>query len=137
MMVWEMRNLGFGEGAARRERSAQIQQATFAKLRIMDQVAQEVAEANVQVGIRRQQVDMAQTAISRARDSYQRNIDRIRDGQGLPIEVLQAIQALEASERAYLRAVADYNRSQLQLQWALGWPISTMPEQSAIVASSE
>ena len=85
MMVWEMRNLGFGEGAARRERNAQVQQATFAKLRIMDQVAQEVAEANIQVGIRKQQVDMAQTAISRARDSYKRNIDRIRDGQGLPL----------------------------------------------------
>lgn len=136
MMVWETRNLGFGEGAARRERSAQVQQATFAKLRIMDQVAQEVAEANIQVSIRRQQVEMAQTAIARARDSYQRNIDRIRDGQGLPIEVLQAIQALEASERAYLRAVADYNRSQLQLQWALGWPVNALP-QSASVASVE
>lgn len=127
MMVWETRNLGFGEGAARRERSAQVQQATFAKLRIMDQVAQEVVEANIQVGIRKQQVEMAQSAIARARDSYGRNIDRIRDGQGLPIEVLQAIQALEASERAYLRAVADYNRSQLQLQWALGWPVNSMP----------
>ncbi len=123
MMVWEMRNLGFGEEAARRERNSQVQQATFVKLRIMDQVAQEVAEANVQVGIRRQQVEMAQTAIGRARDSYQRNSDRIRDQQGLPIEVLQSIQALEASERAYLRAVADYNRAQLQLQWALGWPV--------------
>ncbi len=97
MMIWEMRNLGFGEGPVRRERNAQVQQATFAKLRIMDQVAQEVAEANIQVGIRRQQVDMAQTAIARARDSYQRNVDRIRDGQGLPIEVLQAIQALESN----------------------------------------
>ena len=135
MMVWEMRNLGFGEGAARRERSAQVQQATFAKLRIMDQVAQEVAEANIQVGIRRQQVDLAQTAIVRARDSYQRNIDRIRDGQGLPIEVLQAIQALEASERAYLRAVADYNRSQLQLQWALGWPVNAPPTSESGLAS--
>lgn len=132
MMVWEMRNFGFGEGAARRERNAQVQQATFVKLRIMDQVAQEVAEANIQVGIRRQQVEMAQTAIARARDSYQRNIDRIRDGQGLPIEVLQAIQALEASERAYLRAVADYNRSQLQLQWALGWPVSEIPSSETV-----
>ncbi len=126
MMVWEMRNLGFGEVAVRRERNSQVQQANFAKLRIMDQVAQEVAEANAQVAIRRQQVEMAQTAISRAQDSYQRNIDRIRDGQGLPIEALQAIQALETAQRAYMRAVVDYNRSQLQLQWALGWPVSAL-----------
>jgi len=133
MMVWEMRNLGFGEGAARRERTAQIQQATFTKLRIMDQVAQEVAEANVQVGMRRQQWEMARAAIATARDSYQRNVDRIRDGQGLPIEVLQSIQALEASQRAYLNAVANYNRAQLQLQWALGWPV-TAPSMSDEVA---
>jgi len=124
MMVWEMRNLGFGEAAARRERNSQVQQATFAKLAIMDRVAQEVAESYVQVGLRKQQIETAQTAIGHARDSYQRNFDRIRDGQGLPIEVLQAIQSLEASQRAYLRAVADYNRSQLQLQWALGWTVS-------------
>jgi outer membrane protein TolC len=123
MMVWETRNLGLGEGAARRERNAQVQQATFTKLRLMDQVAQEVAEANIQVGVRKQQVATAQSAIARARDSYARNVDRIREGQGLPIEVLQAIQALEASERAYLRAVADFNRAQLQLQWSLGWSI--------------
>lgn len=135
MMVWEMRNLGFGEGAARRERTAQIQQATFAKLRIMDQVAQEVAEANVQVGIRRQQLEMAQTAITSARESYQRNVDRIRDGQGLPIEVLQAIQALEASQRAYLNAVANYNRAQLQLQWALGWPVTAPSTIDAVTAN--
>lgn len=133
MMVWEMRNLGFGEGAARRERNAQIQQATFANLRMMDQVAQEVAEANVQVAMRRQQMEMAQNAIASARDSYQRNIDRIRDGEGLPIEVLQSIQALESAQRAYLNAVANHNRSQLQLQWALGWPVTSPPTVDQVV----
>ncbi len=90
----------------------------------MDQVAQEVAEANAQIVMRRQQLEIAQTAIASARDSYQQNIDRIREGQGLPIEALQSIQALEASQRAYLNAVADYNRAQLQLQLALGWPVN-------------
>ena len=124
MMVWEMRNLGLGEHAARRERNAQVQQASFAKLRIMDQVAQEVAEAHVQVGVRKQQLDITQVAIARANDSFRRNMQRILEGQGLPIEVLQSIQALEASQRAYLNAVANYNRSQLRLQWALGWPVT-------------
>ena len=123
LMVWELRNLGFGEGAARRERNAQIQQANFAKLRIMDEVAQQVAEAYAQIGFRKQQIDMAQSAIGSAQDSYGRNSDRIREGEGLPIEALQAIQALETAQRAYMRAVMDYNRAQLQLQWSLGWPV--------------
>lgn len=123
MMVWEMRNFGAGEGAARRERNAQVQQAMFTKLRLMDQIAQEVAEANIQVAMRREQLMFAQSAIGSARDSYRRNLERIREGEGLPIEVLQAIQALEAAQRAYLQSVSNYNRAQLQLQWALGWPI--------------
>ena len=123
LMVWELRNLGFGEGAARRERNSQVQQANFAKLRIMDDVAQQVAEAYAQIGFRKQQIDMAQSAIGRAQDSYSRNSDRIREGEGLPIEALQAIQALETAQRAYMRAVMDYNRAQLQLQWSLGWSV--------------
>lgn len=123
MMVWEMRNFGAGEGAARRERNAQVQQAMFTKLRLMDQIAQEVAEANVQVAMRREQWTIAQSAIESARDSYRRNLERIKEGEGLPIEVLQAIQALENAQRTYLQSVSNYNRAQLQLQWALGWPI--------------
>lgn len=130
-MVWETRNMGLAEGAARRLRNAQIQQATFTKLRIMDQVAQEVAEAYVQVVIRQQQLKVAESAIDSARNSYRRNMDRIRDGQGLPIEALQAIQALEASQRAYLCAVANHNRSQVTLQWAQGWPVN-FPQDNSI-----
>jgi outer membrane protein TolC len=131
MMVWQTRNLGFGEAGARRERSAQVQQANFEKLRWMDLVAQQVAEANVQVNMRRQQIEVAQRAIVSASDSYRRNMERIRDSQGLPIEALQSIQAMETAQRAYLQAVASFNRAQLQLQWALGWPIdSSLPADS-------
>ncbi|XZE35507.1 TolC family protein [Pirellulaceae bacterium SH501] len=125
MMVWQTRNLGFGEAGARRERNAQVQQANFEKLRWMDLVAQQVAEANVQVQMRRRQIGVAERAIASAGDSYRRNMERIRDGQGLPIEALQSIQAMENAQRAYLQAVASFNRAQLQLQWALGWPIDS------------
>jgi hypothetical protein len=40
----------------------------------------------------------------------------------LPIEVLQAIQALATSRREY-SAVADYNSAQFTLHRSLGWPI--------------
>ncbi len=124
LMMWEVRNLGLGEQAARRERSAQVQQARFNTLRMLDQVAQEVSESAAQVEFRRQQISLAQSAIQSATDSYNHNLDRIREAKGLPIEVLQAVQALENAQRAYLRSVTDYNQAQLRLQWALGWPIS-------------
>jgi outer membrane protein TolC len=66
---------------------------------------------------------MSQAAIQSARDSYRRNNERIRNGQGLPIEALQSIQALDQAQRQYVRSVADYNRAQFRLCRALGWPI--------------
>jgi len=136
MMIWEVRNMGLGEQAAKRSRHAQVHQATLAKLRIMDQVAQEVAEAHVQTIFRRKQIEVGEEAILRAEQSYERNMDRIGDAEGLPIEVLQSIQALEQAQRCYLDAVASYNRAQLQLAWATGWPIDGSTTLTSHSASS-
>ncbi|MFK8113164.1 MAG: TolC family protein [Rubripirellula sp.] len=133
LMSWEVRNLGLGERAARRRASARVQQAKFATLRVMDQVAREVSEAYTQIQFRRQQMEITQRAIQIADSSYQRNLERINDGEGLPLEVLQSVQALEQAQRAYLEAVVAHNQAQFQLQWALGWPI-TAP---ASVAASD
>lgn len=123
LMTWEVRNLGFGEKAARREATSRIEQAKFEKIRVMDQVTRQVNEAHVQVLHRAERITVTQRAIETAQNSYQRNLSRIRDGQGLPLEVLQSVQALEDARRAYLNAVMDYNEAQFRLQWALGWPV--------------
>jgi outer membrane protein TolC len=122
---WEIRNLGLGERAARREASARIDQARARELAELDRVAREVVEAHAQVLARRKQIDAARDAISTAETSYAQNVKRIQNGQGLPIEVLQAIQALASARREYLRAVADYNVAQFTLQRALGWQIQS------------
>ncbi|WP_235951977.1 TolC family protein [Crateriforma spongiae] len=123
-LVWQTRNLGFGEHAARRRASAQVQQARYEKLRTMDQVAADVRTAASQVTMRSRQIDVCQSAIPIAQDSYDRNVSRIADGQGLPIEALQSIVALENAQQAYLDAVVGHNRAQFELQRALGWPVS-------------
>ncbi len=121
--TWQVRNLGFGERYARQEASAQLQQAKFQQVRLLDQVAFEITEAHTQVNHRRQRMAIAGRAIQSAEKSYERNMSRIRDGQGLPIEVLQSVQALEQARRGYLQAVVDFNQAQFRLQWALGWPV--------------
>jgi outer membrane protein TolC len=120
---WEIRNFGLGEDAARREARSLVAQARWRQVQLLDQVASDVAEAHAQLTARRGQVELAKVAITAARDSYRRNLERIRNAQGLPIEALQSIQALDAAQRQYARAVADYNRAQFRLQRALGWPI--------------
>jgi outer membrane protein TolC len=121
---WEVRNLGFGERAARDSARAQIQQARMREVETLDLVAREVVEAKSQVSARKKQIDVAKRGITAARHSYERNLERIRNAQGLPIEVLQSIQALDAAQREYLRSVIDYNTAQFRLQRALGWPVS-------------
>ncbi len=78
LMMWEVRNLGLGEQAARRERNAQVQQARFNTVRVLDQVAQEITEAAAQVEFRRQQLSILQTAIKTAEQSYRYNWNAFR-----------------------------------------------------------
>jgi outer membrane protein TolC len=120
---WELRNMGFGEHAARDNARAQIQQAKMREVETMDLVAREIVEGFSQVQSRKRQIAVAQEGITAAQQSFERNLERIRNLQGLPIEVLQSIQALDAARREYLRTVVDYNSAQFRLHRALGWPI--------------
>jgi len=122
---WEVRNLGFGERAAREAAQAQIQQARMREVESLDLVAREVVESHIQAVNRQRQIAVAEQGIAAARQSYDRNLERIRNTQGLPIEVLQSIQALDAARREYLRAVIDYNTAQFRLHRALGWPVTS------------
>lgn len=123
--LWQVRNLGWGESAARDSASARVQQARLRQVRLLDQVARQVAEAHAKVRTRRDRAAVAQAGADSARASLDRNFTRIQQGQGLPIEVLQAIQALDATERDWVDATVDFNVAQFQLQWAIGWPIQS------------
>jgi outer membrane protein TolC len=120
---WEVRNLGLGERRARDDAMSRVELARLRQVQVLDQVASDVAEAYAQVTERKAQIDLAETGVRAAQESHRRNTERILEGQGLPIETLQSIQALDQSRRQYLRAIADYNRAQFRLQRALGWPV--------------
>lgn len=123
MALWQIRNLGYGEQSARQAANARVQQETMRQVRVMDTVAREVTEAEARVRTRFIRIGTAKSGVESARLSFDRNFLRIREAQGLPIEVLQAIQARDASQRELVDATADYNIAQFQLQRALGWPM--------------
>jgi outer membrane protein TolC len=120
--VWEVRNLGLGDRAAQATAQAQIEQARFAEVQLMDRISREIVESRAQVRARSQQIETARKAVAAAQQSYTRNRERINEGQGLPIEFLQSLQALDQARREYLRSVTDYNLSQFRLHHAIGWP---------------
>jgi outer membrane protein TolC len=128
---WQVRNFGAGEVAARQAARSRLEQTKLAQVRLMDQVAREIVEAHAQSESLRGQMSVAQSGIDVAGESYRRNVARIRGGQGLPLEVLQSLQALDQSRREYLRAVGDYDEWQFRLYRALGCPIPQHPHETA------
>jgi outer membrane protein TolC len=117
---WELRNLGYGDAAARSEMRSRVQQARWREVSMLDQIAREVVESHAQVQSRQQQLQIAQEAVKLARSSYDKNLDRIQNAEGLPLEVLQSLQALAQAQREYLRVVTDHNNAQFGLQRATG-----------------
>ncbi len=125
---WQVRGLGIGEYAARKEARARYDQTRFEQIRVMNEVAREIVQGHAQIVARHRQIAIAEQAVERATNSFERNLRRVRDLQGLPIETLQSIQALDQARREYLRVLVDYNAAQFRLQRALGWPISISDE---------
>lgn len=121
MAYWEVRNLGFGERAAREEMASVTRQARHREVAILDRVAREVTESHAQVTQRQARIEATRAGITAAEASYRLNLQRIENAQGLPIEALQAITALATARRAYLDAVIDYNIAQFDLCRAIGW----------------
>jgi hypothetical protein len=113
---WELRNLGLGERAAQTMHAQPA--SAHAEIETMDLVAREVVESHA-CSSPTAADHVRRAGHHRARQSYHRNLERIQNAQGLPIEVLQAIQRL-TQHNATTRAV-DYNTAQFRLQRVLGW----------------
>ncbi|RLT01703.1 MAG: TolC family protein [Planctomycetota bacterium] len=127
---WEVRNLGLGEKAARDEANSRVNQARWREIATLDRIAREVVEAHAQVTARQRQLAVAEEGVQAATSSFERNSERIRNAQGLPLETLQSLQALAQARREYLRTINDYNVAQFQLQHALGWSNGGQPFQA-------
>lgn len=113
---WQIRNLGWGDQAATRERASELRQNCLRRQALLDLIAQEVGEAHAQLDLRAKQIGSAERGVEVAMDSFRRNLERIRGAQGLPIEVLQSVQA----RREYARVVASFNLAQFALLRATG-----------------
>jgi outer membrane protein TolC len=119
---WELRNLGTTDIVAAKLARSQLRQSQLDELAVMDQVAREIYQYDTDVQSAKRQIAIAQRAVQNGVKSYERNLERIKQNQGLPLEVLQSIQALDQARRDYLRSVVAYNDAQFRLLWALGWP---------------
>ena len=122
LAVWELQNMGYGTVAARRKRNSQFAQADLELEKIRDRVKSDVVAALADVKSYGRQIAFAQQGITAATSSLKLNSDRIREGEGLPIEVIQSIRALARARDDDTKAVAKYNAAQYRLLNATGQP---------------
>jgi outer membrane protein TolC len=134
-VVWEFKNLGFGNRGLVTQRRGEQWQALVELFRIQDQVAADVAQAHAQVGAAAVRVGRAEAGLKAALASYQGNLkglsQTVRVGELLqlvnrPQEVVAALQQLQQAYLNYYTSTNDYNRAQFRLFRALGYAAQTL-----------
>jgi outer membrane protein TolC len=129
-LVWQLRNLGFGNLAEQRELRGLRDQAAARRLQVTDIVVAQVVQAREQVQRTRERLEITRAALfDRAGApagpvyrSLRLNFLRILGGGGLPLEVLDSIRSLNDLLDAYTTAMTDYERARFRLLVALGLP---------------
>jgi len=130
-VLWELQNLGFGNHALVKQRSAENQQAILELFRTQDRIAAEVAQAYAQAQSAAERIIDAEAGVADAVDSANKNLQGLGQtktaGNVLiplirPQEVIASLQALGQAYADYYGAVADYDRAQFRLYRAVGRP---------------
>ena len=129
--VWQLENLGFGYQARVREQRGEVQLANVELFNVQDRVAAEVAQAKADVESAAVRVVQAETGLKQGLSSFAGNIkgmgqtQRFGDVLSLVNRPQEAVAALTQLQQAYVnyyRTVADFNRAQFRLFYALGFP---------------
>jgi outer membrane protein TolC len=120
MAVWNVQNLSAGNVSRVRGASAIVGQAMESYAIALNQIRRDVAEAQAAAQTALAQVRVARTALPAAEEGFALEKDRIKLGQGRPIEVLDSLLQLLEARQELLRAIIAFDVAQFQLFVALG-----------------
>jgi outer membrane protein TolC len=129
-LVWRLQNMGFGNRAEVREQVALKNQAELRRLQVYDLVTTQVVQVHELVLGWRRRVEIARGALFDAKGdpngpvfrSLRLNFERIKAGEGRPLEVLDSIRGLSDALEQYAQATTDYERARFRLLVVLGLP---------------
>jgi outer membrane protein TolC len=119
---WTLQNMGIGNRAQVNVARSRLRQNDLRQLEVLNAVRLEVANAHVRAQTRFAQIATAERAVRTGIDSFQEDMVRIKNNEGLPIEVLDSLRLLGRARYEYLSSIAEYNASQFELYVALGQP---------------
>jgi outer membrane protein TolC len=122
VLYWSLKNLGVGNLALVRLARSNLRQDELRSVEVFDRIRAEVAIAYARTHLRLAKVEASEKAIQTGQRAFDQDLLRIRNGQGLPIEVLDSMRLLARARSAYLDAIVDYDRAHVELYVALGNP---------------
>jgi outer membrane protein TolC len=108
--------------AIQAQQQIRIRQQQTKRALLRDQVVTEITVALADVESYRRQMATALESLQAADDSYRRNQQRVREAEGMPLELIQAIRARMQARNNYTDAIAGFNRAQFRLLRAVGQP---------------
>jgi outer membrane protein TolC len=118
--VWTVGNLGVGNRARVRRADAEVGQAVAEYDLAVNQVRREVAESQAGARAAARQIETATAALAVAEEGFRLEAERIRQGQGRPIETLDSFRQLLDSRQELVRAVVAFDVAQFRLFAAVG-----------------
>lgn len=118
--VWTFQNLGAGNRARVHGANAVLGASVAEFGRTENQVREEVASALADARAAATQITTAEAALTDAEEGYRLEVERIRQGQGLPIEVLDSFRQLVDTRLELIRATVAFNAAQFRLFVATG-----------------
>jgi outer membrane protein TolC len=122
LAVWTLQNFGLGNLAHIKERRAELGEAEAERVRVLNRVGFEVSEAYNTAAQQYLSISIERRRVREASDGFQRDLNLIRAGGALPIEVLNQAKRLFSARQDLLAAVIGFDRAQFQLFVALGQP---------------
>jgi outer membrane protein TolC len=131
---WTVLNLGAGNVSLIRQRKARENQAIADRVRVLNEVRQQVASARAESLAQRFRIEVARGAVRTATEGYEQDTARLRETLARPIEVLDNLRLLSDARVALIDAITLANKAQFALFVSLGAPppLEAMPGVGAL-----
>lgn len=117
---WRIGSGGLFDAGRRNLTDARVRQAEIHLERIRQRVTDQVLTGLTQLRAKEEQRKLAEQAVADAEKALTLNQQRQAENIGLPLEVLQAEEALSRARLEHYTSITDYNQAQLRLFTGLG-----------------
>lgn len=140
---WQLQGLGFGNVAELREARAVHSQAEMRLIAARERVGAQVVQARAAVHQNAERLWTGWEAMAGKDgkptgpvfESVRLNFERIRGGEGRPLEALDSIRGLNDTLEAYANGLSDYDRAGFRLLVVLGVPPAGLIDPACMPAS--